>query len=585
MMLVGPRTKPADYLHQMKYRGPNEDFRECVNRIAFGLHDDNPHYHALREILLDMRFCPAGRIQAAIGTIRQVTPYNCFVSGTIADSFVDGAGSIMDRSKEAATTLRLGGGIGYDFSTLRPAGDRVTKLDTQASGPVGFLDLYNVLGDITAAVGHRRGAQMGILRVDHPDIESFVRVKQNQHKLRRFNLSIAVTDAFMQAALAGKEFDLTFAGRVYKTVDAAALWELIMRSTWDWGEPGVWFVDRVNSMNNLYYCETIAACNPCGEQPLPPFGACLLGSFNLVKYLRSSPPVSLTSIEQLTDPPGKYYFDFDQLAEDIPYIVRAMDNVIDRAKYPLAEQKAQAVTKRRMGLGVMGLANAGEACGYAYGTKEFLEFEDKIFHALERGAYLASINLAKQKGSFPLFDAERYLNSGYMKTVDSDIREQIERYGIRNSHLTSNAPTGTISLCADNISSGLEPVFSYALKRPVETPDGVVEYDIKDYGAEFLGTNGKLARDVTADEHISVLATAQKHIDSAVSKTVNMDSSMPWEAFKALYQRAWELGCKSCTTFNETGMRAGLLQAEKPAVEQDAGEACFIMADGSRSCE
>jgi ribonucleoside-diphosphate reductase alpha chain len=563
MSNFGPQTLAADSLHALKYRGIGEDFREAMNRVAFGLKDSDKHYHDLRQILLTQRFCPGGRIQGAMGASRATTAFNCYVSGTIEDSFVEGSGSIMGRAKEAAATMRMGGGIGYDFSTLRPRGDMIRKLQSQSSGPVSFMHIFNAVCLATSSSGHRRGAQMGMLRVDHPDIEEFVRAKQNATNLTGFNISVAITDKFMEAVYAEKPFDLTFQGSVYKTINAAELWEKIMRSTWDYAEPGVIFIDTVNKMNNLWYAETIAATNPCGEQPLPPFGACLLGSFNLTKYLK---PNLLDVIGQF----GKYYFDMDQLLEDIPIVVRGMDNVIDRTLYPLAEQKAEALSKRRMGLGVMGLANAGEACGHVYGSLEFLRFESAVLQAIKEGAYLASAQLAAEKGSFPLYDEERYLSGKFIQTLPDHVRSAIRKHGIRNSHLTSIAPTGTISLCADNVSGGCEPVFAYELTRQINTPTGPEMATVTDYAAAYLGTRGKLASQVTAQEHIAVLATAQKHVDSAVSKTVNMTSAMPWDAFKNLYRTAWESGCKGCATFNSDGKRMALLIAKDEEQAADA---------------
>lgn len=546
----GPRTDAADSLHQMKYRSVGEDFREAMNRVAFGLKDSDKHYHELRQILLHQRFCPGGRIQGAIGASKEVTGYNCFVSGTISDSFVSGQGSIMDRAKEAAATMRMGGGIGYDFSTLRPRGDLITKLQSQSSGPVSFMHIFDAICLATSSSGHRRGAQMGMLRVDHPDVEEFIRAKQNVHSLLGFNISLGITDEFMEAVSAGWEFELRFGGRAYKTVNAAELWEKIMRSTWDYAEPGVVFIDTINKQNNLWYCESIAATNPCSEQPLPPFGACLLGSFNLVKYLRPR-PVALGE--------AHWTLDYDQLLHDIPIVVRGLDNVIDRTKYPLAEQKAEALSKRRMGIGVMGLANALEACGKVYGSREFLGGEDAVLELLESTCYAASAELAKEKGAFPLFDAERYLKGEHIKILPEPVRELIKAHGIRNSHLTSIAPTGTISMCADNVSGGIEPVFAYSITRQINTPDGPKLAEIEDYGNAFLNTRGRLAKDVTAKEHIEVLTVAQRHVDSAVSKTVNMTSDMPWDDFKRLYFTAWEHGCKGCATFNTDGKRTALL--------------------------
>lgn len=570
---VGPRTAIADQLHATKYRSIGEDYREASNRVAFALKDSDPHYHEFREVLKYMRFLPGGRIQSAMGAAgRRVTAYNCFVSGDIADSYVD-KGGIMPRAVEAAATMRMGGGIGYDFSKLRPRGFRVAGIDSQASGPVSFMPIYDSVCLATASYGHRRGAQMGVLRVDHPDIEEFIGAKQNSSSLKGFNVSIAMTDAFMEAVSLQRTFKLRF-GSFEKEVDAAFLWEKIMRSTWDWAEPGVLFIDTINRMNNLYYCEEIAATNPCGEQPLPPFGACLLGSFNLTAYLS---PYSTLSLEGLQ----KYSFDFEQLKADIPCVVRAMDNVIDRTVYPLPEQKAEALNKRRMGLGVAGLANAGEALGHPYGSAPFLAFEEKVLQIIKEECYRASVELAKEKGPFTLFDTERYLEGRFVLTLPDDVKDGIRRFGIRNSHLTSIAPTGTISMCADNISSGVEPVFSYKTERPMNTPDGQVIRVAEDFGYGFLGVQGKLAPAVTAQEHVGVLVTAQRQVDSAVSKTCNVDGSMPWDEFKALYQNVWEGGGKGCTTFNKDGKRSALL-VEKPAEDMS----CRVDPEtGARSCE
>lgn len=568
----GPKTEAADSLHAMKYRSVGEDFREAMNRVAFGLKDSDKHYHELRQILLHQRFCPGGRIQGAIGASKEVTGYNCFVSGTISDSFVSGHGSIMDRAKEAAATMRMGGGIGYDFSTLRPRGDLITKLQSQSSGPVSFMHIFDAVCLATSSSGHRRGAQMGILRVDHPDVEEFVRAKQNTNSLLGFNISLAITDEFMERVIDGGDFDLRFGGRKYRTINAAELFEKIMRSTWDYAEPGVIFIDTINKQNNLWYCEQIAATNPCSEQPLPPFGACLLGSFNLVKYVKE-------------DLPGIFSIDTDLLRNDIPIVVRGLDNVIDRTRYPLAEQRSEALSKRRMGIGVMGLANALEACGASYGGRDFLLEQDRILALIENGCYEASAELAREKGAFPLFDAERYLMGRHIQDMPDDIHDLIRKYGIRNSHLTSIAPTGTISMCADNVSGGIEPVFAYSITRQINTPSGPKMAEVEDYAKAFWGVSGKLAKDVTVEEHIAVLTAAQRHVDSAVSKTVNMTSTMPWESFKALYRQAWENGCKGCSTFNSDGKRLALLVASDTDVSEEP-VACYATdpTTGQREC-
>lgn len=579
-MQIGPQTRVGDYFHAMKYRGDGEDFREANNRVASALKDSDSHYHALREITGAMRFMFAGRIQSAMGSARATTPYNCYVSGTIEDSFVHGDGNIMQRATEAAATMRMGGGIGYDFSSLRPKGDIIRKLQSHSSGPVSFMSIFDAVCKCVASSGHRRGAQMGVLRVDHPDIEEFLHAKQNTTALTGFNISIAVTDAFMEAVHAGRTFNLTWGGEVYREVDAPALWEGVMRSTWDWAEPGVLFIDTINRMNNLWYCETIAATNPCGEQPLPPFGACLLGSFNLAKYVRPS----------FARPDGSivWSFDRDQLLADIPHVVRAMDNVVDRARYPLPQQRMEALNKRRMGLGVTGLANAVEALGFPYGSRDALRWTEEVLELIAVEAYRASALLAAEKGAFTLFDAERYLKGEFIKKLPDDVRALIAKHGIRNSHLTSIAPTGTISLCADNVSSGLEPVFDYLTARPVNTPGGVEMVEVEDYGVREFGVRGRRANEVKPQEHIAALTTAQKWVDSAVSKTCNLDGTVAWEDFKRLYSSAWEGGAKGCTTFNIDGKRMALLtgktRGDAPKAEEPA-TACFIDPEtGRREC-
>lgn len=577
---IGPRTQAADGLHSMKYRGLNEDFEEAANRWAFGLGDNGRHYHALRGIFLPQRFCPGGRIQGSIGATRQTTAFNCYVSGVIPDS-LDG---IMDKLKESALTAKLGGGIGYDFSTLRPRGAVVKKIESNATGPVSFMEYFNTVGLGVASSGHRRGAQMAILRVDHPDIEEFVRAKQRPGALEGFNVSVGVTDEFMEAVYADGLFDLRFNGVPHREIRALDLWQKIMRSTWDYAEPGVFYLDTTNRMNNLWYCETIYATNPCGEQPLPPYGACLLGSYNLPAYLKEDlnyrPNANIVRAEHA---PTRWYFNYDQLVDDIPHIVRGMDNVIDRTLYPLPQQADEAKKKRRMGLGVMGLANAGEALGFPYGSPGFLDFEAKVLETIRDGCYRASVQLAAEKGAFPLYD-ERYCQGAFIKTLPDDVREGIAEHGIRNSHLTSIAPTGTISMCADNVSGGVEPVFAHAVRRPVNTPTGKVEMVIEDYGVAFLGTKGKTCAEVTPQEHVDVLLTAQKYVDSAVSKTCNTTGATPWEEFLGIYSQVHRGGGKGCTTFNQDGKRGALLTSAAPPTADD-GPSCAVDPEtGRRDC-
>lgn len=549
MKHYGPLNPICDAVHAEKHRARGESFREAMTRIASKLADNNEHFESSRDALLNMRFLPGGRIQSAIGSSKFVTAYNCFVSGTIEDSFVHGHGAIMERAKEAAITMRMGGGIGYDFSTLRPRGALIRKLESTSSGPVSFMGIFNEVCLTTNSAGARRGAQMGVLRVDHPDIEEFVRAKQNGHRLTGFNLSVAVTDEFMQAVQTESDYTLKWGGQAYRTVDALTIWEMIMRSTWDWDEPGVLYIDRINEMNNLYYCETIAATNPCGEQPLPPYGACLLGSFNLTSYLFRDSPF------------GKYAFDFQQFFKDIPVIVRMMDNVVDEAKYPLHEQENEAKSKRRMGLGVTGMANTIEAMGFEYGSDRYILEQANIFKALRDSAYTASSDLALEKGSFPLYDRDKYCAGKFFETLPNELRDTIFEQGIRNSHLLSIAPTGTISFVSDNVSSGIEPVFEYNINRAMIDNNGAREVELQDYGFATLGVRGKRSSECSVNDHLAVLINASKYVDSAVSKTCNLPTNIPWDDFKAVYMTAWQEGCKGCTTYRVGSKRGAVLKA------------------------
>lgn len=570
--MTGPSLRISNELDEMKYRQPGETFRDKVIRIADTLKDNNEHYEQFKDILMNQRFLPAGRVQASIGAARLATPYNCFVSPTIPDSMK----GIMDVAKYAAETMRLGGGIGYDFSTIRPRGDTIAN-GSVASGPVSFMRIFDAVCGTVASAGHRRGAQMGVLRVDHPDIEEFVRAKQNTNNLTNFNVSIGVTDDFMEAVKQGTGYDLVWGGRKYRTIDAKNLWNEIMRSTWDWAEPGILFIDRINEMNNLWYAETIAATNPCAEQPLPPNGACLLGSFNLVKYLK---PV--TDGHYPSPSYSAWMFDYNAFKEDIPVVVRAMDNIIDKALYPQTEQYVEATNKRRMGLGVTGVANAIEALGYEYGSAKFLTVLNGILATLTNECYRTSAYLSEEKGPFPLYTVD-YLESKFLDVLDEDVFELIKKHGIRNSHLTSIAPTGTISLVADNVSSGIEPVFSYGYNRTVQTPEGPIVEQVDDYGVRVLGIRGKTADQCSIQDHLDVLETASYWMDSAVSKTCNIGDQVTFDEFKDVYMSAYERGCKGVTTFRAAGKRLGILVA---APQEGEGAACYIDPEtGKKTCE
>jgi ribonucleoside-diphosphate reductase alpha chain len=554
----------SDEIDRQKYRQVGEDFYSKVVRIADALKDTPEHFEDFKDAMRHMRFLPAGRVQNAMGAARQTTAYNCFVSGIIEDSM----DVIMKRAAEAAETMRRGGGIGYDFSRLRPRGELIKSLDSKASGAVSFMGIFDAVCQTIASSGHRRGAQMGVLRVDHPDIEQFITAKHDSTTLTGFNISVGITDEFMNYLDAGKPFPLRFEGKVYKEVDPVALWDMIMRSTYDWAEPGVVFLDRMNEMNNLWYCETLEATNPCAEQPLPPYGACLLGSFNLTKYVDDKS------------------FDWDQYKADIHTVVRAMDNVVDRTIYPLPEQKSEAENKRRMGLGVTGMANAGELLGYPYATPTFMEWAEKALKMLRDECYTASALLAQEKGAFPLYDKDKYTQGRFFKTLPKKVRELIEEHGLRNSHLTSIAPTGTISLTADNVSSGIEPPYSLYYDRTIQQFDGHQIERVEDY-AYNQGVSGRTANEISADEHVDVLCLASRYVDSAVSKTCNVGDDVTYDEFKQLYYKAWKGGCKGITTFRAAGKRFGILNEVKPEKEEPAkAEACFIDPDtGQKSCE
>lgn len=563
-----------------KYLEPGESFKEGMSRIADTLKDSDQHFQTCQAILLDRRFLPAGRIQASVGAARETTAFNCFVSPIIPDSMK----GIIDSLGDAAETMRLGGGDGFDFSTLRPKGALIKSLGSYSSGPISFMGIWDAMCETIKSAGHRRGAMMGVMRIDHPDIEEFITCKQKPGVLTNFNISVGVTDKFMEAVKNDSMFDLEFNGKVYKTVRAKYLWNKIMRNTWDHAEPGVLFLDTINRKNNLYYCETITATNPCGEQPLPPNGACLLGSFNLTRYVHMNDIQVGEQYDMFSDDVD-VWFDWEMFIKDIPPIVRMMDNVIDRTVYPLKAQLDEAVSKRRMGLGVTGVANAADFLGLDYGSEDMLKWLETVMLMLRNEAYRASIELAKEKGSFPIYDGEKYINSGFIRTLPTDIKESIAKHGIRNSHLLSIAPTGTISLWAGNISSGIEPVFSHEYDRTVYMPDGTrQQFTVQDYAYSEWGIKGRTSEEVSAEEHIKVLCIASKYVDSACSKTCNVGDSVTFDEFQELYMMAYEGGASGCTTFRPKGLREGVLKKSEN-VNTSEGAACFIdPITGERTC-
>ncbi len=553
----------AEAIWDMKYRFKEADgtpidgtVEDSWRRIARALAEvekdsalwEDKFYKALE----GFKYLPAGRITAGAGTARNVTLFNCFVMGTVPDSM----GGIFDALKEAALTMQQGGGIGYDFSTIRPRGAEVKGVAADASGPLSFMDVWDAMCRTIMSAGSRRGAMMATMRCDHPDVEAFIEAKKDPARLRMFNLSVLVTDPFMEAVKNDGPWELVFGGKVFKTVPARDLWNKIMRNTYDFAEPGVIFIDRINKANNLGYVETIAATNPCGEQPLPPYGACLLGSINL--------PTLVTGA--FTD---KARLDPKALEDLVRTAVRMMDNVVDASRFPLPQQQAEAQNKRRIGLGVTGLADALLMLGLRYGSSEAAAKTDEWMHAIARVSYLASVDLAKEKGAFPLFDAEGYLASGNMQAMDADVREAIRTHGIRNALLTSIAPTGTISLYAGNVSSGIEPVFAYAYTRKVLQKDGSrTEEEVVDYAVRlWRETHGDAplpdyfvnAQTLPPLDHVRMQAAAQKWIDSSISKTINCPEDISFDDFKEVYMAAWDQGCKGCTTYRPNDVTGSVL--------------------------
>jgi len=509
------------------------------------------------EALAGFKFLPAGRVIAGAGTGRSVTLFNCFVMGTIPDDM----SGIFENLREAALTMQQGGGIGHDFSTLRPQGAPVKGVGADASGPLSFMDVWDAMCRTIMSAGSRRGAMMATLRCDHPDIEAFVDAKRDPRRLRMFNVSVLVTDAFMKAVKDDADWDLVFEGKVFRTIKAGALWERIMRATYDYAEPGVIFIDRVNRRNNLHYCETIQATNPCGEQPLPPHGACLLGSINLAVLVKDpfTPQASLdrTALERL-----------------VPLAVRMLDNVVDVSRFPLPQQEKEAKAKRRIGLGVTGLADALIFCGVRYGSTEAVRLTGEWLGAVQRLSYLASADIAAEKGSFPLYDRARYLAGETIRGLPEDVRTAIGRYGIRNALLNSIAPTGTISLLADNVSSGIEPVFAFSYVRHVLQPDGSKrEESVEDHafrlwravkGNEPPSDAFVDAQTLTPADHLAMQAAAQAFVDSSISKTINLPRDISFEAFKGVYEEAYARDCKGCTTYRPNDVTGAVLEV-KPA--------------------
>ena len=545
-------------------------------------------------LLQDFRFLPGGRILAGAGTEFDVTLFNCFVMGTIEDSMA----GIFEALKEGALTMQLGGGVGYDFSTLRPAGTPAWRVGGVASGPVSFMQIWDSMCETLLSTASRRGAMMATLRCDHPDIEAFIVAKQRAGQLRNFNLSVLVSDAFMQAVEDDVAWPLVFpaeglgggehrAGRrevlrrwpghaeavpclVLREVPARALWERIMRATYDFAEPGVLFVDRINQQNNLGYREHISATNPCGEIPLPPYGACNLGSINLTRFVRE--PFTAAAV-----------LDLDGIAQAAATAVRLLDNVIDLSRFPLSAQAQQARGSRRIGLGLTGLADTLIMLGQHYASDEARQLATRTMQTVCHSAYRASIELAGEKGSFPFFERDALLRRPFVQRLPPDMRQGIAERGLRNSHLTAIAPTGTISLLANNVSSGIEPVFDFEYRRRVRGRGGtdawhqLTDFALRHWRERFgdrpLPDCFVDAQHLSPDDHLAMQAALQPWVDNAISKTINVPANLAFDAFQAIYLKAYRQGLKGCTTYRPNAVTGAVL-------ERSAGQ-----ASGSHCCD
>ena len=570
----------AESIWDMKYRFKEADgtpidssvedtWRRIARALASVEKDAEGWEEQFYSALEDFKYLPAGRIVAGAGTGRSVTLFNCFVMGTIPDSM----GGIFDMLKEAALTMQQGGGIGYDFTTIRPKGAAVSGVAADASGPLSFMDVWDAMCRTIMSAGSRRGAMMATMRCDHPDIEAFIAAKQDPARLRMFNMSVLATDPFMEAVKANGPWELVFDGRVYRTVQARDLWNRIMRATYDYAEPGVIFIDRINAENNLNYAETICATNPCGEQPLPPYGACLLGSINLARLVE--------------DPfEDNAHLCASALTEIVGTAIRMMDNVVDASRFPLPQQAQEAAAKRRIGLGVTGLADALAMCGLRYGSDEAAAKTGEWMALIANASYRASAGLAAEKGVFPLFDAAEYAKAPMIQRLDADVQALIAKHGLRNALLTSIAPTGTISLFAGNVSSGIEPIFANAYTRKVLQTDGTrTEEEVVDYavaawrnlhGQEPLPDYFVNAQTLAPLDHVRMQAAAQPWVDSSISKTINVPADISFEAFKDVYAEAYATGCKGCTTYRPNAVTGSVLTVSEAEDKPQAVEAAEV---------
>jgi ribonucleoside-diphosphate reductase alpha chain len=586
-----------DVLHE-KYLKPGEaDVEALFARVARALasveaEEERAPWEARFLANLRAGAIGAGRIMSAAGTELEATLINCFVQPVgdcIQGQDAGGYAGIYEALREAAETMRRGGGVGYDFSRIRPRGAQVRTTASTASGPCSYIDVFDRSCATVESAGARRGAQMGVLRIDHPDVLDFITAKRTPGRWNNFNVSVAVSDKFMRALADDKEWPLVHSARpgadliargaaqagdgswVYRTLPARDLWDLVMRSTYDFAEPGILFTDTINNDNNLRYCEHIEATNPCGEQPLPPYGCCDLGPIVLTRFVDH--PFGIG---------GAAHFDFARFGEAVALQVRALDNVLDLTFWPLPQQRAEAMAKRRIGVGFTGLGDTLAMLCLRYDQPEGRAMAVRIARCLRDAAYAASVALAREKGAFPLFDAERYLARGtFASRLDPALQEQIRMHGIRNSHLVSIAPTGTVSLAfADNASNGIEPAFSWSYRRKKREADGsTTEYDVEDHAwrlYRFLGGDTERlpayfvsAQSMPAAGHLAMMEAVQPFVDTAISKTVNVPADYPYEDFKGLYLQAWTVRLKGLATYRPNSILGSVLEVT-PATQPEA---------------
>jgi len=557
----------AKYRYRQENKNIDQSIEDTWQRVAKAVSkaekpkDRKKWEKQFYNLLEGFRFLPGGRILAGAGTEHKVTLFNCFVMDIKNDSL----SGIFSALKEGALTLQQGGGVGYDFSGIRPRGEFGKATGIVASGPVSFMRIWNTTCGILLSTGARRGAMMGVLRCDHPDIEEFISAKKDPAELRHFNVSVLISDAFMQAVKNDNEWPLVFPSnhlsKVYRKIPARKLWEDIIQSAYDYAEPGVLFEDTINRMNNLWYREKICATNPCGEIPLPPYGACNLGSLNLTQF-----------VSQAFTPQA--CIDWNALDHAASIATRFLDNVIDVSRYPLAAQRVQAKGSRRIGLGFTGLANTFVMLGLKYGSEDSLTLANRIMKFISEITWRVSCELASEKGSFLFFEKDAYLQGNFVKSLPQDIQRSIAISGMRNSHHNTIAPTGTISILANNISSGLEPIFRGNYDRNViQSNNEIKKYSVTDYALAEWQKNNKAdkfppawvdSQELTPQNHLQIQQAVQPYIDNAISKTINLPVDFPFEKLHEVYTQAYEMGLKGCTIFRPNAITGSVLETTDP---------------------